>query len=1176
MAVRGNVHPLARAEHDIGAVAPNRRLDRMVLALRPSADQEAELEALLEAQQDPSSPDFRRWLTPEEFGQRFGVSRNDLRQLVDWLSGQGFEVEPLPAGGRLIVFSGAAEQVEAAFSVRMRRYRIHGEEHIANEGDPRIPEALAAVVGGFVSLNDFRSAPQHVAMASGIVPEYSAGSSHYLSPADYATIYGLTPLFTGSFDGSGQTIAVIGRTNINKSDVASFRSRFGLPAGDPTIVLAGADPGVISGGEQMEATLDVQWAGATAPKAAVKLVVSGSTSSSDGITLSAQYAVNNNVAPIITLSFGLCEASMGRSGSTFWNSLWQQAAAQGQTVLVASGDSGAAGCDSPSSSTAVSGAGVNALCSSPYSTCVGGTQFQDTANPSLFWSSSNASTYGSALAYIPEAAWNETASGGLWATGGGASIFFSKPSWQSAPGVPADGKRDVPDVSLTAAGHDGYLIVMNGSLGVVGGTSAATPALAGILSIVAQKANARLGNANPSFYALATRQASGGASVFHDVVSGTNGVPGVTGFSAGAGYDLATGLGSVDAFQLASHWSEGSTATPGFTLSAAPTSVTAAKGSSGTAAVSVTATGGFSTAVVLTASGAPSGVTASFSNSTVASASGTATLTLAASAQATPGTYPITVTGTGGSTVRTSSVSLVIPQPCTYALDPASASVGAGAATFTVKVTTGAGCAWTASTSTGWITLASASSGSGAGTFSYSVAANTSGATRTGTATIGGQTLTVTQSGASCSYSVSPTAVRAGASPGSYTVQVTAASGCPWTASTATSWIGVSTSTASPSGSGSVAIAVASNTASSSRTGSLSVAGQTVSVTQEAAPTFSLSANSASLPATASTGSVTVTAPSQSTSWTAASNAAWLTITAGASGTGSRTVGFAATANSSSSARTAVISIANLTFNVVQAAAACSFSVTPTAVSATASAASYQLQVTAPAGCAWTATSGSSFLTVASGASGAGAGSVSFVAAANTGAARNGSLTVAGVTVSVSQGAASSSATLSSNSANVGAGASTGSIVVTPANSATAWTARSNVSWIAVATGAAGTGKGTVTFAVAANTASTARTGTLTVAGQTFTVNQAASCSVAIGAASVTPQPTGVLLSLPVNTGAACGWATSSDASWLVVVSGAGTGPGTATLKAAPNTTRTPRTARVVIGNVTLTVSQGA
>src|ERR1022692_2930568 len=386
-----------------------------------------------------------------------------------------------------IVFSGSAEQVESAFHTQIHSYKIGDEVHHANASDPEIPAAFGGVVGGVDSLHDFRSEPMHNG-ARIPIPKFTSGGSYYLAPADFATIYDLGPLYQQSINGSGQSIAIVARSNINLADVRQFRTSFGLPANDPQIIVNGTDPGIFDSGEETEADLDVEWSGAVARNAAIKFVVSKSTNSSDGVDLSAQYIVNHNLAPVMSMSFGLCEAWLGSSGNSFLNSLWQQAAAQGITVFVSSGDNGAAGCDSASAATATHGRAVNGLCSTPYNVCVGGTEFNDVSHPSLYWSPSNASgTEASALSYIPEVVWNESGPGaGLWASGGGASTIYAKPSWQSGTGVPADGKRDVPDVSLTAAGHDGYLIYQNGGLYVVGGTSAAAPSFAGTMALVVQ------------------------------------------------------------------------------------------------------------------------------------------------------------------------------------------------------------------------------------------------------------------------------------------------------------------------------------------------------------------------------------------------------------------------------------------------------------------------------------------------------------------------------------------------------------------------------------------------------------------------------------------------------------------------------------------------------------------
>jgi pseudomonalisin len=655
----GNRHPLAIAQNDTGKVAPDFRMDRMVLTLLPDATQENALAQLLDAQQKPESPYYHRWLTPEQYGESFGVSETDSEQVTEWLEAHGMDVEEITGGRRAIVFSGTAAQVEGAFHTQIHTYNVGGEIHHANASEPQIPAAFAGVVGGVVSLHDFRAQPMNDGSRLPIT-EFTSGSYYYLAPTDFATIYDLAPAYQQAITGSGQSIAIVARSNINISDVRQFRSSFGLPANDPQIIVNGTDPGIWSSGEETEADLDVEWSGAVAKSAAIKFVVSKSTNSTDGTYLSAQYIVTHNVAPVMSMSFGLCEAQLGSSGNAFISGLWQQAAAEGITVFVSSGDSGAADCDLASSSKATHGRAVNGLCSTPYNICVGGSEFNDTAHPSLYWSSKNAAgTQASALSYIPEVTWNESAGGGLWASAGGVSGIYSKPSWQSGTGVPADGKRDVPDVALTAAGHDGYLIYQNGGLYVVGGTSAATPSFAGVMAMVVQSEAARQGNANTIFYTLATKQRAGGASVFHDITSGNNSVPGQTGFSAGVGYDQTTGLGSVDASVLVSHWND-ATSSPAFRVTPSSSSVALKAGSNISITLTVAVSGGFNAPVVFSVTGLPSGVTSTFAPSTIAApGSGTSTLRFNAASSVSAGTYSVTVTATSGGTKQVLPLSIV-------------------------------------------------------------------------------------------------------------------------------------------------------------------------------------------------------------------------------------------------------------------------------------------------------------------------------------------------------------------------------------------------------------------------------------------------------------------------------------------------------------------------------------
>ena len=374
-------------------------------------------------------------------------------------------------------------------------------------------------------------------------------------------------------------------TNVKLTDVTAFRSQFGLGANNVTVVLNGTDPGDLAG-EETEADLDMEWSGGVAKGAAVKLVVSANTNASDGVTLSAQYIVNNRLAPVMSMSYGLCEADMGGMNALY-NSLWSQAAAEGISVFVSAGDSGSAGCDIPESSgskgqntttPAAGGFGVNGLASTPYNVAVGGTQFSDSTG--AYWNAGNDAHLASAKSYIPEAVWNESgyttagaAANGLWAGGGGYSTIYAAPAWQTGAGVPtvdpAGGghHRYLPDVSLSGAGHDGYLVEIEGSMYLVGGTSAGAPSMAGIMAILVQRAGAWQGNPNARFYPIAAQS----PAAYHDITAGTNAVPcqggsancsskttgtvgTLNGFGAAPGFDLATGLGSVDANALAIAW----------------------------------------------------------------------------------------------------------------------------------------------------------------------------------------------------------------------------------------------------------------------------------------------------------------------------------------------------------------------------------------------------------------------------------------------------------------------------------------------------------------------------------------------------------------------------------------------------------------------------------------------
>ena len=620
MRIPGSTHPLATTGNDLGRVNANLPMQRTLLLLKRSDQQEAELGKVIDAQKNPDSPLFRQWLSPEQFAAKFGPSQSDLDQVAGWLRQQGFRIDLVARGRQWIEFSGNAAQVEQSFRTEIHHYLVNGKMHVANASDISIPQALSPVLAGVLSLHNFEKQSMRSAVtrihrdpATGkLVPDFTAhtsnGDFHYLAPGDYAKIYDTAPLLQSGVTGTGVSIAIAGRSDIELADVQTFRQIFGLPANDPIFIVNGQDPGF---SDEVESDLDVQWAGAIAPDATIKFVTSGSTFTTDGIDLSVSYIVDNVVAPIMSTSYGQCEAFIGNTGNAFYTLLYKQAAAEGITAFVSSGDNGAAGCDpAVSYNPAQNGLNVSGLASTQYDVAVGGTQFSENGNDSIYWNANNNPDFSSAVGYIPENTWNESCDptvdpnfcGGsylyfLYASGGGPSNCsnsvvvnfqitclsgYAKPSWQAGHSIPKDGVRDVPDLALAAAGgHDGYLMCVEGSCQttnlngqtvlesatIVGGTSAASPSMAGIMALVEQQNGSYLGLANYDFYKLAakdklsncnssnlTNPTQSTACIFHDVTVGNNSVPGQAGYTAGIGFDLNTGLGTVDAANLVADW----------------------------------------------------------------------------------------------------------------------------------------------------------------------------------------------------------------------------------------------------------------------------------------------------------------------------------------------------------------------------------------------------------------------------------------------------------------------------------------------------------------------------------------------------------------------------------------------------------------------------------------------
>ena len=573
---------LIKRSVDTGRLPGGQSLGRMLLLLTPTDAQDQQAADLVAAQHDSSSPLFHKWLTPAQYGERFGVATEDAQRVQGWLQTQGLQVHEISRSRRFVVFSGTVGQVEQAFSTQMHSYSFNNRKFVANSTDIQIPAALSEVVKGVVRLHSDPHAPA-LKIGDRLQVNRKTGKIegpyglHFMGPADFATIYNVQPLYDAGVNGAGQSIAIVSRSSLFDSnygidgvqDIRDFRTVMGLPPNDPEVIVNGDDPLVQSFEDTIEAMLDVTWAGAVAPMAHIYVVASQSNFA-DGVDVSAAYVVDHNLAPIMSTSFGSCEQNLGPVQNAFYNALWRQAAAQGITAFVSAGDNGGAGCDNQSSGLfASSGIAVNGLASTPYNVAVGGTQFDDTDNPDAYWAiDGDPATLKSALSYIPEKVWNESSNDpfftSLWAGSGGVSTVYAKPNWQTASGVPNDGKRDLPDISLAAAGHTGYAVCFEGSCSSpdfisvlpVSGTSASSPAAAGVMALVLQRTGGQpQGVANYVFYKLAAT-----SGVYHDITKGDNKVPDpngrfTVGYAAAPGFDLATGLGSFDANALVNNWS---------------------------------------------------------------------------------------------------------------------------------------------------------------------------------------------------------------------------------------------------------------------------------------------------------------------------------------------------------------------------------------------------------------------------------------------------------------------------------------------------------------------------------------------------------------------------------------------------------------------------------------------
>lgn len=614
----GSRHPMAQPQFDQGRLPADQRLSGVGIFFNRTLAQQADLNGLIAAQQNPASPLYHQWLTPEQFAARFGVADSDIAKVQTWLERQGFTIDSVARSRNAIHFSGSVRQVEAAFATEMHAYQVNGARHFAPSTQLSVPAAIAPTVLAIRNLNDFRPTP-HVVYRKNMRarPNFTSGLSGevFFAPGDITTAYNIKPVYSSGFTGAGQKIAIVGQSAVTVSDIENFQSAAGLAVKDPTLVLMpGTGTSTFSSGDESESDLDLEWSGAIATGAEIEFVYTGSNQNF-GAFDAIQYAVDEKLAPIISSSYGECEAYLG--GSTL-ESTFQQATAQGQTIVAASGDDGSTDCFIDTSTnppqSQQQALAVDYPASSPYVTGMGGTEISSANSDYLtsgtaYWEGSSGSdVIASALQYIPEVAWNDDLnncgqSNCLSASGGGASTLFTKPSWQAGvTGIPSDGKRDVPDLALYASpGVPGYLYCSSDSsawesgqaascnsgfrdsssedLTVAGGTSFAAPIFSGIVALINQKAGYTTGQGliNLALYQLASDSTTY-AAAFHDITSGNNdctaGSPdcaSAAGFSAGTGYDQVTGLGSVDVNNLVSAWP----ANTGVTLIATTTAVSA-------------------------------------------------------------------------------------------------------------------------------------------------------------------------------------------------------------------------------------------------------------------------------------------------------------------------------------------------------------------------------------------------------------------------------------------------------------------------------------------------------------------------------------------------------------------------------------------------------------------------
>ena len=731
VALTGSRSPIAAAANDIGSVPASTKLTGITFVFSRSSAQQTALDALVAAQQNPASPLYHQWLTPAQFGAQFGAAASDITAVESWLQQQGFTVDSVSNSRDRIHFSGTAALVESAFGASLHYFTSGSQTHFAPASELTVPSALASSVLAITNLSDYRPRT-HVKVSTAQLagPNFTSSQTgnHYLTPGDIATIYDITPAYSAGYTGTNQTIAIVGQSFISTSDITNFQTAAGLTNKTPTLTLvpntgsSAINP--VGDGDEVESDLDIEYSGAIAKGATINFVYTGNSQNNGGAFQALEYAIDSDLAPIVSSSYGDCETDLSTTGTYSYaslNAVLEQGASQGQTIISAAGDDGSTDCsgDDPTRlSTAQQEAlAVDFPASSQYVTAMGGSEFPATdvaaGNNTYFAAQTSTDIISSALSYIPEQVWNDdSAANGLSSGGGGASALTPRPSWQAnVTGIPSGSFRLVPDVALDASPNNaGYLYCSSDStdtgvtgscssgfrasdgesLTVAGGTSFAAPIFAGMVAIINQAKgyNTGQGLVNPELYTLASSTAIYG-SAFHDITSGNNEcsagpsypaaalsstttetlaciAPSTTDYSATTGYDEASGLGSVDLYQLLTAWAPSTS-----TLLASTTTLSAATLSPTVGANdTITITIGYSSGSVT-----PTGTVAVIDNGTAVSGS---PFTLVNGAYTY--TYSTSVSGTH-------SIVATYSGDANYAQSKGSVTLNVGSTSFTIAAT---------------------------------------------------------------------------------------------------------------------------------------------------------------------------------------------------------------------------------------------------------------------------------------------------------------------------------------------------------------------------------------------------------------------------------------------------------------------------------------------------------